>query len=511
MTELPADAKRLRVPPGGVTVRMYRQGLGDAFLLAFGSPEPNETRYMLIDCGVHGAQKGGGITLEAAVDDIAQATGGCLDVVVATHEHTDHLSGFVREASHFVGEGIEIDELWLAWTENLRDPLARRLHKGRAAAKEAVRKALARLKEKVREGRTRLATASVSGFSGFFEMASPEGVDFTAMGKRLGVRDPEKVTGNELALAVLKERANRKRYFRPGGEPQQIPGVHNARAYILGPPRDEQLLKRSDPSRGSRSEVYFTADSSLLSFVAAVHGGAQDDEMLKELADPFDERHRRGRDWASKQKFFKDTYDHGHFTWRQIEDDWLLTAETLALHLDSDTNNTSLALALEVGAPGSGRVLLFPGDAQVGNWLSWRQPTWRVGQQEVNAEDLLQRTILYKVSHHASHNGTVKRDAEGQPFGLELMPQGMMAMIPVDHAAASKLRGWDMPYEPLYEVLKEKTNNRILRSDDLDRGIRRPGLRESAVPEMADVRWRRSRETKADGNSLYYDVSFAAD
>ena len=39
-----------------------------------------------------------------------------------------------------------------------------------------------------------------------------------------------------------------------------------------------------------------------------------------------------------------------------------------ALKIDNDVNNTSLALALELADK---RVLLFPGDAQVGNWLSW--------------------------------------------------------------------------------------------------------------------------------------------
>ena len=54
--------------------------------------------------------------------------------------------------------------------------------------------------------------------------------------------------------------------------------------------------------------------------------------------------------------------------WRRIDGDWAAGAAAFALQLDSDTNNTSLALAFEL--PG-GRVLLFPGDAQVGNWESW--------------------------------------------------------------------------------------------------------------------------------------------
>src|SRR5436190_5025038 len=60
-----------------------------------------------------------------------------------------------------------------------------------------------------------------------------------------------------------------------------------------------------------------------------------------------------------------------------------------------DTNNTSLVLAFEL-LP-SRRVLLFPGDAQVGNWLSWQDVRWSVtdagGAREVTAADLLSRTI----------------------------------------------------------------------------------------------------------------------
>ena len=76
-------------------------------------------------------------------------------------------------------------------------------------------------------------------------------------------------------------------------------------------------------------------------------------------------------------------------------------AGRLALQLDSHTNNTSLALAFEL-IP-SGRVLLFPGDAQVGNWMSWSGRRWQVQEgttaRNVTTEDLLVRTVLYKVGH----------------------------------------------------------------------------------------------------------------
>ena len=46
-----------------------------------------------------------------------------------------------------------------------------------------------------------------------------------------------------------------------------------------------------------------------------------------------------------------------------------------------ETNNTSLALAFELIEKGRvGKVLLFPADAQVGNWLSWHGEKMKFGE-----------------------------------------------------------------------------------------------------------------------------------
>ena len=89
-----------------------------------------------------------------------------------------------------------------------------------------------------------------------------------------------------------------------------------------------------------------------------------------------------------------------------IDRDWLRAAEQLALKLDSDTNNTSLVLAFVIGEGEDRRVMLFPGDAQVGNWESWQQYIWPKGSKRgepasVDITELLAATVLYKVGHHA--------------------------------------------------------------------------------------------------------------
>src|SRR5262249_37688999 len=138
--------------------------------------------------------------------------------------------------------------------------------------------------------------------------------------------------------------------------------------------------------------------------------------------------------------------------WRKIDDEWLSVTSDLAIALDNDTNNTSLVLAFELGEGGD--VLLFPADAQVGNWLSWKDLVFVIGngpkRRLVTGEELLGRTVFYKVGHHASHNATLRAE------GLEKMKSpDLTAMIPVDRTTAKQQR-WAMPFEPLFERLKEK-------------------------------------------------------
>ena len=141
-------------------------------------------------------------------------------------------------------------------------------------------------------------------------------------------------------------------------------------------------------------------------------------------------------------------------------------ADDLALALQSATNNTSLVLAIEfVG----GDVLLFAGDAQVGNWLSWQDLKW----PDMTGPDLLARMVFYKVGHHGSHNATLREK------GLEMMTKLRIAVIPVDQKVAIKMRWGAMPLESLVAALSnvrygskaalskqtERNNGQTLRTD----------------------------------------------
>ena len=73
--------------------------------------------------------------------------------------------------------------------------------------------------------------------------------------------------------------------------------------------------------------------------------------------------------------------------WRRIDNEWLFSAETLALALNTGINNTSLVLAFEL--PHSRKVLLFAGDAQRGNWISWTDAVVDVDNGRSPPSDLL--------------------------------------------------------------------------------------------------------------------------
>jgi hypothetical protein len=166
---------------------------------------------------------------------------------------------------------------------------------------------------------------------------------------------------------------------------------------------------------------------------------------------------------GAKRKVEKAAF-RGDNAWRDVSFDWLEAGGELAMRLQTGTNNTSLALAIEFVA--TGRVLLFPGDAEIGQWRSWHDAamTWTVpdgaGHRTVTAKDLLSRTVLYKVGHHSSHNGTASASGLGHMSGGDLH-----ALITLDLARIGA--GWQktMPSPGLIRELITRTKGRLFRID----------------------------------------------
>lgn len=440
-------------PP--VRVRMYRQGLGDCFLVTF--DVGGDERHMLIDCGTLGATTTG-VRISKVVDDIRESTGGHLHLLVATHEHKDHVAGFASQKAAF--EAMTVDRVWLAWTENPADELAKQIAKKRQDLGAALARACQALAAPASSPDSRalaLAVRDVLEFSG--DPDAPAAFSETI---------------NEAMTFVRTGLVRHPRYCNPGDGPIEEDWLPGFRFYVLGPPRSEAAL--DDAGTHGSSELYGVAPGldagaaflasgkRAVDYMSAGDPGTRDAFVA---AQPFDTRFRVERDSAAAGAVLARYASEGE-SWRRVDQDWLRIASDLALQLDKSTNNTSLALAIERVA--DGRVLLFPADAQQGNWLSWHGPgmVWTVRDagvaRTVRAQDLLSRTVFYKVGHHASHNATARAQ------GLEMMNREdeLTAFIPVDRAVALGRHpqgSWRMPAVALYRRLLEKCQGRVVRSD----------------------------------------------
>src|SRR6516165_703301 len=267
-------AKELKGAPiqkenDGVKVRMYRQGLGDCFLVTL--PRKNgEPYYLMIDCGVVLGTSDAASKMKMVVNSIVETTGGHLDLLVITHEHWDHLSGFVQAKDLFTK--LKIDKVWFAWTEDPDDELARKLRSERQALRLALTSASARL---------RLGGSEESVLDGLMEF-------FGAAGQG--------TTGE--ALNIVKGFCQDVRYCLPADAPVALGGV-DARVYVLGPPHDEGLIKRFYPSK-SRPETYGAVGFNLDTQAIAVSD--------TDLHAPFDPIVRIPIELAQQLPFFQERY-----------------------------------------------------------------------------------------------------------------------------------------------------------------------------------------------------------
>jgi beta-lactamase superfamily II metal-dependent hydrolase len=360
--------------PLSVTIRMYNVGFGDCFLLTFHYAK--QDRNILIDYGSTAAPRTGGAKYMSAIaKDIRSVCNGKLDILVATHRHRDHISGFSTdgEGTGKIIASLKPDHVIQPWTE---DP---------AAATDAL---TATTMNTDGNSPRRLQSQYLGALEDMHTIAGS-----IAHLTRIGIIKAGPERKNQLTflgennlknLSAVKNliemgKSGKAWYVNAGKKFNGLlPGV---KITVLGPPtlKQSQTIRKErarDPNEFWQFRSFWASQS-----MAANAGTRATDAnfFLHHKEVPRASRTPNTR-WFIQRS-------------QQIHADQALE---LVRDLDSVMNNTSVILLFEIGD----RKLLFPGDAQIENWsFALSNAKWR---------DLLKDVKLYKVGHHGSLNATPK-------------------------------------------------------------------------------------------------------
>lgn len=431
-----------------VNIKMYKVGeLGDCFLLRFNAG--SEQSHVLIDCG---SFRNGGDSVSRMKDiasDIKIQIGNAkLDVIVGTHQHNDHLSGFVHAQKIF--ESIKPEQVWLSWLDDPNDTQAQQIGKDYNSYLTSLRLINKELgHEYFSANKIHTQVEDILGFFGVEkDKKLPSKTDKLPPALPSEAREILKTIGRKIPA-----------YLSPG-KIFDLPGIEEGlvKVYVLGPPKNEDQLYDDKPSKDETFDPKLAINSisanKLLLAMKKYTGGIKEENDQDPF--PFNEPFRKSKNYDAAW----DSYYSKKEAWRQIDMNWLNQAEQLALWLDNFTNNSSLVLAFEIVK--TNKVLLFAADAQTGNWNSWKTIKWKNAPAGFTWLNLIQNTVLYKTGHHGSHNSTLVE-------GLNNMTHDeLVVLIPVDKTDGNikKKNGWKMPATNLFKQLKIRSQNRIIRMDE---------------------------------------------
>jgi len=389
----------------GLRVRMFRVGFGDFFLLKV--PTLKGDRHILIDCGVHAKDLG---SIRDAVTQMAADCGNKLALVIMTHRHADHISGFGTCSDIF--SQITVDRVWMPWFENPDDKVAAKIQQNLAAMASQLSSRLA-------------------------ARGGPESGPFVAMVDNItGGLAVAGGTGNQKALDVLHNGFQNKPehdYYK-AGDPVKLPqDLVDAgfSAQILGPPSDPQLI----------TQLTNTADQYLANAMQ------EDDGAAKTFPPAFQQKTYPDHAF----KFFGAGKVKAMINGMRPD---VLAARAQAA--DKTLNNQSLVILFSF----KGKNLLFAGDAQWGNWENFLYGgafgTPGHTQMTKQATEILNNIDFYKVGHHGSRNATPK-DAVAA-----MMRAGCVCMCSTQLHAYN-----EVPREPLLQALRDRMDGQVARSDQV--------------------------------------------
>jgi hypothetical protein len=423
----------------GLKIRMYRVGFGDFFLITVPTKQHGD-RYIVIDCGVFKGTTGKGDigSIEEAVEDLYETTGGDLALVIMTHRHADHIAGFSRAAERF--RDFKCSMVWMPYWEQFNDAKDSPHNLQFQIEQVAMQLSLqfrGRTDEKAQQALDLLWDATGTDFS-----AAPKGT--------------KKLSGNALALDLLKnhlgDNGKNVRYYAAGDEAELPPELKGLTAEILGPPpKDSQIfMKLTDLKKGVGQ--YLDSTSS-------------DENGEPQALPPFRQQWIAdiGKDYPKKDaKGFDINYQEIRDMVDSGQPDMLAAA---AAKIDTFLNNQSLVILFKFG----GKNLLFVGDAQAGNWEHWlyridepiKDPT-KAGDLTEMSQEILQTVDFYKVGHHGSTNATPIQAVEA--LAKDHSPNGFVSMCSTQIGVyGNPVKETEVPRTPLMEALANE--GVLVRSD----------------------------------------------
>lgn len=418
---MPKLDSRRKASKERIRIRMYNVGFGDCFLVSL--PTSDGPKNILIDCGT--INQAGEVALDDVIRHILKdisnrgsSANRRVDIIVATHRHKDHVSGFDRSD----WDTVDVGEVWMPWTEDPADPEARR----------------------VLESQASLAAALDSRIKLRLSAASPGSSEAAHFRQAAGI--VSNALSNQKAMARLHTGfagAPRRRFlYAATSSPLEpvdqdvLPGVS---FFVLGPFRTESVIRDMDPPLG---KSYFRGETDVAT------GGTPAPFSAEWRIEPGE--YSEHIDFSSPLwSFLKPAESADAVPLPQLSCEDMDAIQKvghmelpIAVALDKAVNGTSLMFVLRVGRTH----LLFSGDAQWGTWdAAMRCPPMR---------DLLTRTTFLKVGHHGSHNATPVEFVES------LLPSGSIGML-----STRSVAWWpNIPREPLVEALQSK-GCMIARSD----------------------------------------------
>lgn len=425
-----------------IRVRMYRVGFGDFFLLTV--PGNSGPAHILIDCGVHLGNIG---SMDDCVKDLIHETGGKLALVIVTHFHADHLSGFATHADDFAK--FEVDAVWIT---NRLDP-----------SNDPAMRFKAKVASVASQVRTQLALSA---------RQDPAAVQAMAMAENaLGAAG----SSNDAALKLVTTGFSNNPpvyYYEAGDEPKlpaELDGVVAAR--ILG------------PAPLARAGEFSASDDKKEQYLAALADSGLPDEGR---FPPFE------KNWPATSADYPASAFAGFRSPATLEkvladlqpDTLAAAAETV----DGTLNNQSLVVLLTC----AGKKLLFVGDAQWGNWSYWLYGKPVKGKAPAitdEAKDILGSIDFYKVGHHGSTNATPIPAATA-------IAHKCVSMCSTETGYPSKKRTYgsianksEVPRIDLMEALEQLTGNKLVRSDWIAYGEDAPASPEARkqLPKLPKI------------------------